>query len=202
MSFFTSLFGKGAHRKQADLLDLGAVWNSYSDQWPQNNERFDGWKPSSILPASKADVRAAVRIAYQEWTGVLDWTIFSAFFMEYVDLALHVPPDDYEAIKAFRGEHASSPRTGKFRDPFSRFKLSSTLAVSMPDDVLNHSILDIRNHFASEMRFNYPDSNNAEVGKLKAILLRSATEFCSEVAAWRYFILSVGKDTYVESNSP
>ncbi len=70
---------------------LRAIWDGYCDQWPDNNERYSCWKPDSILPAPKWVIKRAMKLCYAEQPEAIDWTTYSGYFMEFVDLALHLP---------------------------------------------------------------------------------------------------------------
>src|ERR1035437_4585126 len=128
------LSGSSGLPEYSDPNELRTIWNSYCNNWPDNNQRYDCWKPASVLPAPKWAVKQAIKLCYAEWPMPIDWDIFACFFMEYVDLALHLPQEKYDIIKNFSKQRIMCGGKEYKTDPLLTFKLSSTLAVSSPID--------------------------------------------------------------------
>jgi hypothetical protein len=180
--------------------ELRAIWNSYSDQWPDNNERYGFWKPASVLPAPKWAIKRAMKLCYAEWPEPIDWTVFSVFFMEFVDLALHLPQEKYDAIENFRKRRIMCCGKEDKYDPLLMFRLSSTLATACPIEHSNQAIIEIRDGLRRSSAWDPVDVNDYELDAVRRILLESTTEFATLIQEWRFYILSIGRDQYIENS--
>ena len=192
MRKWSDLFGKRSAAGQEHSIDLGDVWDAYCAQWPTNNERFEFWKPVSILPAPREVVAQAVKVAYEKWPEAVDWQVFSAFATEYADLAMHLPIDHYELVRNFQSIYRD-----KFgRDPLVMYRnLSASAAITPREELLNH-IERIRDNFASRIGFEWKDVSDNVLEEVRTILLERAVNFATLVEEWRFFIFSIGRNTY------
>ena len=176
---------------------LRLIWESYSDQWAENNDKYSGWKPESVLPASKSAIKQAVKLAYKEWPEPVEWQVFSLFGMQFSDLANHLPKGQYEAIARLRhrpylqfGKNASS-------DPLLEYKLSAFFAGTIPDEFLVESVVRIRDGLRRSELWDPVDTSELEIDRVRAIILESTLEFASAINEWRLYMLSIGKDRYI-----
>lgn len=198
MGFFNQLRGFS----QPDYSEphvLRAIWNKYCDQWPDNHERYKCWKPVSVLPAPKWAIKHAIKLCYAEWPEPIDWNVFGSFFMEFVDLALHLPQEKYDAIEKFRKQRIMSFDEEKKNDPLLdfRFSLSSNLAVAWTVEESNQEILHIREGLQRSVAWDPVDVKDYELDDIRRILLESTTEFATLIQEWRFYILSIGRDQYI-----
>ena len=176
--------------------ELRTVWDEYSDQWPDNNERYVCWKPASILPAPKWAVIRAAKHCYANWPDPTDWNIYSAFFMQFVDLALHLPDRNYEVLERFRiggREYA--------RDPLIAYRLSSSLAPTYTIDLSNQDIIRVRDRLRLSLKCDAVGMSDSEMEAILKALSDSAVEFASLVQEWRFYILSIGRDRYLQAGA-
>jgi hypothetical protein len=176
---------------------LRAIWDSYSDQWPCNNERYRCWKPASVLPAPKWAIKHAIKFCYAEWPVPIDWTDFSAFFMEFADLALHLPQKKYDAIENFRKRRIEYCGKESEHDPLLMYRLSSGLAASYSAENSNQEIIQIRDGLRRRVAWDPVDVDDHELDSVRHILLESAVDFASLIQEWRFYILSIGRDQYI-----
>ena len=177
--------------------ELRVIWDSYSDQWPDNNDRYGCWKPASLLPAPKWAVKRAMKLCYAEWPEPIDWTVFSAFFMEFVDLGLHLPQEKYDAIENFRKRRIKCCGKEDKLDPLLMFRLSSTLAVTCPIEHSNQEIIQIRDGLRRSAAWEPVDVDDDELDAVRRILLESTVDFASLIQEWRFYILSISRDQYI-----
>jgi hypothetical protein len=185
--------------RQIDLPtrdELERVWDTFSAQWPEDNDRYDCWKPASVLPAPKGVVKLAIKRAYADWTGPVDWVVFSAFFIEFVDLATYLPQEKYDAIQAFRAGRFMQFGAESSHDPLLMFKLSSSLSPVSTPEICGQSIIDIRDRLRRSEAWNPVNASDDEVEHIRQILLESAVEYAALTAEWRLYILSIGRDKY------
>jgi hypothetical protein len=200
MGLLNQLLCRGTGQSDYSAPDaLRAICNDYTDQWPDNNVRYHCWKPTSLLPAPKWAVKSAMKLGYAEWPEPIDWTVFSAFFMEFVDLALHLPQEKYAAIEKFRTRHIESCATDDRHDPLLAFKLSSTLAVSYPIEECIKKIIRARDELRRSGTWDPVDVDDNELDAVRRIVVESATEFATLIQEWRFYILSIGRDQYVRT---
>ena len=179
--------------------ELRAIWDNYSDQWPDNNERYVCWKPASVLPAPKWAIKRAMKLCYAEWPEPIDWTVFSAFFMEFVDLALHLPQEKYDAIEKFRKRGIMRCGEEYKHDPLLMFRLSSTLAVFGSIEQSNQEIIQIRDGLRRSAAWDPVDVDDYELDVVRRILLESTAEYATLIQEWRFYILSIGRDQYINN---
>jgi len=160
-----------------DASALRRIWNDYSDQWPANNEKFSHWKPASILPAPKWIVKGAVKLGYAEWPEPIDWGVFSPFFMEFVDLANHLPEQEFSVIQRFRERRIHC--AGKDHDLLLGFELLSPLAVSQSVRQCEEQIARVRDGLRRSAAWDPIGADNRELDAVRQILLRSTVEFAT-----------------------
>jgi hypothetical protein len=184
----------------ADPDELRAVWDRYCEQWPDNNDRFKGWKPASILPAPKWAIKRALKLCYAEWPEPIDWTIFRAFFMEFVDLALHLPQERYDAIEKFRKGRINCCGRENKHDPLLDFRLLPSTGCFPGIEDSNKWIIRIRDGFRRSKVWDPVDANDHELDVVRQILLESTTEFFTLIEEWRFYILSIGRDQFVKDS--
>jgi hypothetical protein len=195
MGILNRLLGWGPD--YSDPHELRAIFDSYCDQWPDNNERYDCWKPASVLPAPKWVVKQAMKLCYAEWPMPIDWIAFAAFFTEFVDLALHLPQEKYDAIENFRKRRINCYGKENKYDPFLMFKPSSALAVSCPIEYNNQNIIRIRDGLRRSEAWEPVDVDDYELEAVRLIVLESTTNFATLIQEWRFYILSIGRDQYI-----
>lgn len=193
------LNGGSSQPDYSDPSELKAIWDSYSDQWPDNSNRYSFWKPASVLPAPKCAIKCAMKLAYAEWPEPIDWTIFSSFFMEFIDLAMHLPQEKYDAIENFRKQRII--RCGKEinRDPLLMFRLCSSGFYILPIEELEKSIIRVRDGLQRSVSWDPVDVDDYELDTVRQILLESTTEFATLIQEWGFYILSIGRDQYIEN---
>jgi hypothetical protein len=140
-----------------------------------------------------------MKLGYAEWPEPIDWTVYSSFFMEFVDLALHLPQEKYDAIENFRKRRIKC--CGKEKedkhDPLLMFRLSSTLAVACPIEHSNQEIIQIRDGLRRSAAWEPVDVDDDELDAVRQILLESTVDFASLIQEWRFYILSIGRDRYI-----
>jgi len=198
MGILNRLLGCGPGRSDYSAPhELRAICEEYSDQWPENNERYKCWKPSSLLPAPKWAVKRAMKLCYAEWPGPIDWTVFSAFFMEFVDLALHLPQEKYDAIENFRKRRIRFCGEEVKEDPLLMLRLFSNLAVVCPIEQSNQDIIRIRDGLRRSAAWEPVDVDDSELDSVRRILLESTADFAALIQEWRFYILSIGRDRYI-----
>ena len=168
---------------------LRSVYRTYTGEWPDNNDRYKCWKPASVLPAPKWAVKDAMKLGYAEWPDPIDWPIFRAFFMEFVDLARHLPMEKYEAIERFRKQRIMISGEQAKRDPLRVLVPLSTLAVVQTRDDSNQDIIRVR------------DVAESELGTVKRIVLEATVEYATLIEEWRFYILSIGRDQFQPANT-
>lgn len=177
---------------------LREICHTYIDEWPENNESYTHWKPDTVLPAPKWVVKRAMKLCYAEWPEPIDWTVYSFFFTEFADLALHLPADDYAQIESFR--KGRIVRAGLEREhPLLTFTQSSTLAIASTIQYLMDDIVRIRDGVRRSRVWDPIDAGDNEVDNVRRILLESAVEFGSLTQEWRFYILSIGREKYEEN---
>jgi len=201
------LFDKLGHQvsRQTTLPtreELEIVWGRYSEQWPDDSLRYDCWKPDSILPAPKDLVKLAIRSAYAEWPGTVDWVIFSAFFIEFVDLATYLSQHKYDAIQELRAGRLMQFGKESSHDPLLMFKPRSGLSAASTSEMCKQSIVNVRDLLLRSDAWNPIDASDEDVEKIHQIVLESTVEHAALIAEWRFFILSIGRDQYDASPSP
>jgi hypothetical protein len=195
MNILYKLLGRGSKKPDYSTATLRALWEIYSDQWPDNNTRC--WKPTSFLPAQKSAIKRAAKLCYAEWPEPVDWTVYSAFFMEFTDLALHLPEEKYRAIENFRKCRILTFGEESKHDPLLHFTLSSTLAVSHTVEHCNQAIINVRDRLRRSQVWAPVGVDDEAIGVIRSILLESTVEFASLINEWQFFILSIGRDKYV-----
>jgi len=176
--------------------ELRVIWNDYSDRWPDNNERYAQWKPASILPAPKWAVMRAIKLAYAEWPRPIDWTVFEGFFMEFVDLALHLPQEKYELIERFRKRRVLCCGREDTHDPLFGYMLSIPSSLYSIEKCYQ-DIIKIRDGMRRSAAWDPVDADDSELDAVRQILLESAVDFASFIQEWRHYILSIGRDRYL-----
>ncbi len=179
--------------------ELMAIWDSYSDQWPDNNERYRCWKPASLLPAPKWAVKRAMKLGYAAWPEPIDGLVFEAFFMEFIDLALHLPQKKYNAIENFRMRCIKSCGKEDKHDPLLMFRLFNSLAHFRSIERSNQDIIKVRDGLRRSTTWDPVDVDDNELDAVRQILLESTVEFASLIQEWRFYILSIGRDQYTET---
>jgi hypothetical protein len=194
MSILKQILGRESYSTRDELR---VIWNDYSDRWPDNNDRYACWKPASILPAPKWAVIRAIKLGYAEWPEPIDWTVFSAFFMEFVDLAVHLPQEKYEVIERFRKRRVLCAGREDTHDPLLGYRLSSTLAPSYPIEKCYQDIIRIRDGVRRSVAWDPVDADDSELDAVRQILLESAVDSASLIQEWRFYILSIGRDHYL-----
>ncbi|MDO8629925.1 MAG: hypothetical protein Q7R41_05480 [Phycisphaerales bacterium] len=196
--FFETLTG---HPDYADQILLKEIFDTYSREWPDNSDLHNCWKPDTILPAPKWAVKRAMKLCYAEWPEPIDWTVFKAFFMEFVDLALHLPADDYAQIERFRkGRIIQAKLEGQ--DPLKWYTQSSSLVTAMTMQNGVDDILRIRDEIKRSEIWDPIDADDDELDSVRRILLESEVEFASLTQEWRFYILSIGREKYIEDSAP
>jgi len=180
--------------------ELRVIWASYFDQWPNNHERYSCWKPATVLPAPKWAIKRAMKMSYADWPEPIDWTVFSCFFMEFVDLALHLPQEKYDAIEKFRKRRIILCGEEDKHDPLLLFRLSSTLAAASQIEHSNQAIIRIRDGLRRSADWEPVDVDDYELDAVRRFLLESTVEFASLIQEWRFYILSIGRDQYIQNS--
>jgi hypothetical protein len=175
--------------------DLRAIWDRYADQWPENNDRYRGWKPTSALPAPKWVIKRAMKLCYAEWPEPIDWAVFSPFFMEFVDLAMHLPQAEFEAIQSFREKRVMCGATQDNHDPLMHFIPQSVLATTRPIEWSLEAIVRVRDGLRRSPAWNPVEVDDGELSAVRRIVLASTVEYEALIYEWRFYILSIGRDT-------
>lgn len=176
--------------------ELRAVFDRYSSEWPSNNTEYAGWKPRSLLPANPDMVRQAIKLCYAEWPGVIDWTVYSAFHMEYVDLAAHISDDDYSLITRFRKGRVMECGKLSTRDPLLMHTPISNLMVSMPPEQHIEDIKRYRESLRRSSAWDPIDVNDYTLESIRRIVVTSRAEMASLDCEWKFYIASIGRDDY------
>ncbi len=184
----------------SDPNELRAIWDSYSNEWPDNNDRYGFWKPASVLPAPKWAIKRATKLCYAEWPEPINWTVYSGFFMEFADLALHLPQEEYDAIENFRRRPIKSRGTEDKNDPLLRFRPLATAACSYTTERSNEMIIRIRDGLRRSAAWDPVGADDCELDVVRRILLESATEFATLIEEWRFYILSIGRDHFINKS--
>jgi hypothetical protein len=198
MSILKQLLGRECPQEKYSARDeLRVIWNDYFDRWPDNNERYVCWKPTSILPAPKWAVFRAIKLVYAERPEPIDWPVFSAFFMEFVDLARHLSEEKYEVIERFRKRRVLCAGKEGTYDPLLQYRLTSALAPSYPIEKCYKDIIRVRDGVRRSVAWNPVDADDSELDAVRQILLESTVDFAVLIQEWRLYILSIGRDRYV-----
>jgi len=187
---------KSCQTEYPDYFELRRIWDAYSNQWPINNEQYKNWKPISVLPAPKWEVKRAIKLGFAEWPEPIDWGVFSPFFMEFVDLANHLPEDEYSVIQRFRKRQINSG--DRHHDPLLTFELLSNLAVVQSVQQCEEKIVRVRDGLRRSAAWNPVGADDRELDTVRRILLKSTTEYASLIQEWRFYILSIGRDTFFQ----
>lgn len=192
------------HPDYADPVLLREISRTYIDEWPDNNERYKRWKPDTILPAPKWAVKQAMKLCFAEWPEPIDWTVYGFFFMEFVDLALHLPVADYAQIERFiRGRIIQGRREREYEgDPLLWLTPCSALDRLMTIQMHMDKIVEIRDGLRRSMAWDPIDASDHELDNVRRILLESTVEFASLTQEWRFYILSIGRENYVQDSAP
>ena len=192
------LGGKSGEHDYSDPDQLRVIWDSYSSQWPNNNDQYGFWKPASVLPAPKWAVKQAIKLGYREWPEPIHWTIFSAFFTEFVDLGSHLPQEAYDTIENFRKRPVKCCGKENKRDPLLMFAPIAHGAASLANiDDIAQRIVHVRDGLRRSVAWDPVDTDDRELDVIRKILLDSTTESCTLMQEWRFYILSIGRDRYV-----
>jgi hypothetical protein len=173
--------------------------SSQPDHWPNNNTRYSCWKPASVLPAPKWAVKRAIKLCYAEWPEPIDWGVFSPFFMEFADLALHLPQEQYDTIESFRKRRITCGGKETEHDPLLMFRLNSGLATAYAMEQCNQDIIRIRDGLRRSVAWDPVGVNDYELDAVRRILLESTVEYASLIQEWRFYILSIGRDQFIEN---
>lgn len=199
MGILDQLLGRGS--SQPDYEDktlLREIWKQYCAEWPENHESFSHWKPDTLLPAPRWALKRAIKLCYSEWEQELDWTIFSSFSMEFMNLGMHIPAADYALIERFRKGRVSivrqEPKDGD--DPLLLY-LPSVIGILEPFQQHVDAIRKIRDNLKRSDIWNPIDADDHEIAEVRRILLTSAVDRASLLQEWRYYAVSIGRDVYV-----
>ena len=136
---------------------------------------------------------------YADWPEPIDWDIYSCFFMEFVDLSFHLPDEDYAVLERFRKGRVMVCGTEEKGDPLLMYQESCSLAVSYPIDECQKSIVRVRDGFKRSAAWDPIDVDDRGLENVRRILLQSTTGFASMMQEWRFYILSIGRDSYIET---
>lgn len=196
MGLLDSMFGRS--QPEIDYCDpfvLRQVFDIYSDEWPDNHHTYKCWKPDTLLKHPKWAIKQAVKLVYAEWPKEIDWTIFSAFYQEYIDLALHVPAKDYELIKRLRdcGIHCGGIK--RKHDPLTGYVPLHSLAALHQ---INYAadIKRVRDEIRRSTVWDPVEFSEKEITEVRRILLESWIAFAAFSFEWDLYIMSIGRDTY------
>jgi len=181
---------------------LRAIFDTYSNQWVDNHDSYKRWKPDTILPAPKWAVKRAIKLCYADWREPIDWPVFSAFFMQFVDLALHLPAKDYAEINRFRKGRVACAGRERENDPLLWYTQWSELANASTTQHLRDEILRIRDGVRRSAGWDPIDADDDALDTVRRILLESAVEFASLTEEWRFYILSIGREKYIRDSAP
>jgi hypothetical protein len=118
--------------------------------------------------------------------------------MEFVDLALHLPQEKYDTIESFRKRRIRFG--GKEHDPLLIHMLSSSLAFGWTVEYSNQKIIRIRDGLRRSAAWKPVDVDDYELDAVRRILLESTVEFSTLIQEWRFYILSIGRDQYIENS--
>lgn len=194
MSFLSRWFGSSSQRAGAPVFDeLRTISNSYIEQWADGNAAYDCWKPDTLLPATKPIVKRALMLCYAEWPDPIDWTIYSSFFMEFVDLARHIPSDEYAQIELFRQGRVRE-LGNEHHDPLQTFRISSTLAVGRDQASNINTIVRIRDGMQRSQIWDPIDADDCALRAARRIVLESAVEYAVLCEEWRFYTTSIGRN--------
>jgi hypothetical protein len=141
----------------------------------------------------------AMKKYYADWPEPIDWHIYSTFFMEFVDLSLHLPDEDYAVLERFRKGRVMVCGTVQQGDPLLHYRTQSSLAAVFPMDGCQKSILRVRDDFERSAAWDPIDVDDSGLKQVRQILLQSTTEFATMVQEWQFYVLSIGRDTYIET---
>jgi len=198
MRLLNQFLGRGSNPPEySDPDELRAIYYDYINQWPENHSRYQCWKPASLLPAPKWAIKRAMKLRYAEWPEPIDWTVFSVFFMEFADLALHLSEKQYSAIEEFRKQRIVSCGMHNKHDPLLFYSLSSTLAASTPIEHVIKMITAARDGLRRSSTWNPVEVDDNELDAVRRIVVESTTDFAVLIQEWRFYILSIGRDRYI-----
>ncbi len=201
MSLFNQLLSRvSVPPEYSDPNELRAIFNDYTDQWPDNNDRYKSWKPISILPAPKWVLKHAMKLGYAEWPGPINGTVFSAFFTEFVDLAMHLPQEKYDAIERFRRQRIRWCGKEDENDKWLGFFAISPMlhcADTYSVEQCRQEIIQIRDGLRRSPVFDPVDMDDRELDAIRRILIEITTDVATLIQEWRFYILSIGRDQYI-----
>lgn len=100
-------------------------------------------------------------------------------------------------MSAFRAKYEAASQARRC-DPLLIFNLSNVTSLFADEATLQSDIIRISDRFATDSERTYSDAGGEEIAEVRAILLRTAPNFVSEVPAWRANTVSIGRDTNVE----
>ncbi len=201
MSILKQLLARVAcHSVSADPDGWETSYKDYFNQWPENNTRYHGWKPASLLPAPKWAIKRAMKLDYALWPEPIDRTVFGVFFMEFVDLALHLPPEKYAVIEKYRKRRIpyGSNQKHYMPDPLLAYRLSSFLAAAYETEYIVKKIIAARDGFRRTPTWDPLEVDDNELDAVREIVVESTTDFATLIQEWRLYILSIGRDQYVK----
>lgn len=193
--FLSGLFSRTAADSKGALRGIADV---YLADWPDWSDTYRGWKPISLLPASKESVKSSLKLAYAEWPEPVDWTVFSGFAMEFVDICSFISQSDLEFLASVEGRPVSS-------NPQLTTAVSLITVRPLPArDWLTESaerearIARTRDDFlVRSVNFDYPTLSDAEIGRCRDIVLGTMIESAALAEEWSLYCTSIGRDSYV-----
>ncbi len=191
-----------ATEKRSDYLDsshpdaLRVIWNNYIDQWPDNNIRYQCWKPVSLLPAPRSAVKRAMKMVYAELPEPIDYTVYSAFYMEFADLALHLPDEKFAKIEKFRKSRVKCCGKETNEDPLLTYMchLLPTNASMYRIEDLTKYITDAKEGFKRSITWDPIDVDDNDLETVHQIVVESTVDFATLIQEWRSYIQSIGRD--------
>lgn len=192
-----SLSRKDSKPGNLEPKDLKKVWNNYCDQWPDINDQYDTWKPASALPAPKWVIKRAMKLCYAEWPEPIDFQVYNSFFMEFVDLAMHLPPEKYDLIEKFRNSQIEQRGGNRVHDPLLMHYISSGLASVMPAEMHIDNIISIRDGLKRSKAWDPVGADDNELDMVRNIILESTVEFSALTSEWRFYITSINRDKHL-----
>jgi hypothetical protein len=191
----------GGRTKKETPQQLREIANEFIENWPDWSDTYHGWKPDSLLPAPKEVVKKAMKQAYAEWPDPIDWTVFSSFAMEFVDIATFIDQVEVDFLESLKGRKGSSSLkdSDKDSDLFLTVRPIPMLQWRKSTADRESEIERIRDTFLVQSRFyDLSYLTAAECSRAREIVLSMLVESGGLSREWALFCTSIGRTSYVK----
>lgn len=192
---FTSR-SRDRNNEHPSLDEAWAIWDTYTEEWPKHNLRYDVWKPASILPAGKSALKHAIKLFYAKLSMPINWEAFRLFQMHFADLANHLSDTDYAIISRFRERNVRCGGKETKGDPLLSYHPNTVLVTAISNDQSCDEIVRVRDGLQRSVVWDPVGADDHEINAVRRIILESTTEFATLIQEWRFYILSIGRDKY------